>query len=283
MELRSIRKKGENIQVIGEITALYKYDGVSLTTEIIPAFNGVSSIVNYDEDVYLFVEQGKYFDVIRIGKPPAMMVIKDTESKRFNQYDTIGNLTGFINSVEIGQNYWKVVPLVIGRGYFELDGYKQPFDFGYDVNEQPVNTEGGITAIGNFIDTGYAEFGFLGNKHSYFDLGLGAWVDDVNQVAKASDLAKAVTHRYGLEWTDQLEPTHIYNYIKYLRTYDEELGVFRLYAPSITPESNAANFPLIVEDEEGNTVIRGISILLAQDLGVASDGSTGTFIDFRTV
>ena len=144
MELRSIRKKGENIQVIGEITALYKYDGVSLTTEIIPAFNGVSSIVNYDEDVYLFVEQGKYFDVIRIGKPPAMMVIKDTESKRFNQYDTIGNLTGFIDSVEIGQNYWKVVPLVIGRGYFELDGYKQPFDFGYDVNEQPVNTEGGI-------------------------------------------------------------------------------------------------------------------------------------------
>ena len=75
----------------------------------------------------------------------------------------------------------------------------------------------------------------------------------------------------------------IYNYIKYLRTYDEELKVFRLYAPSITPESNAANFPLIVEDEEGNTMIRGISILLAQDLGVASDGSTGTYIDFRTV
>ena len=68
-----------------------------------------------------------------------------------------------------------------------------------------------------------------------------------------------------------------------MRTYDEELKVFKLYAPSITPESNAANFPLIVEDEEGNTVIRGISILLAKDLGVASDGSTGTYIDFRTV
>ena len=283
MELKSIRKKGENIQVIGEITALYKYDGVTLTTEIIPAFNGVSSIVNYDEDVYLFVEQGKYFDVIRIGKPPAMMVLKDTQSRRFNQYDTIGNLTGFIDSVSIGQGYWKVVPLVIGRGYFELDGYIQPFDFGYDVNEQPVNTEGGISAVGNFIDTGYAEFGFLGNKHSYFDMGLGAWVDDVNVVAKASDLAKAVAYRYNLEWADQSAPTHIYNYVKYLRTYDEELKVFRLYAPSITPESNPANFPLILEDEEGNTMIRGISILLAQDLDTASDGSVGTYIDFRTV
>ena len=250
MELKSIRQKGESIRVIGEITNLYKYDGTVLTTEVIPTYDGTGHVLNYNEDVYLFVEQNKYFDVLRIGKPPEAMILKDTESRRFNQYDTAGNLTGFIDSTEIGNGYWKVVPLVIGKGYFELDGYEQPFDFGYEMKSDPNSTDGGISAIGNFIDTGYAEFGFLGDKHSYFDMVLGEWVRDDNVTAKASDLAKAVAYKYGLEWSDKTAPNHIYNYIKFLRTYDEEETKFRLYAPAVTPESNAANFDLITEDEE---------------------------------
>ena len=70
-------------------------------------------------------------------------------------------------------------------------------------------------------------------------------------------------------------------YIKYFRTYDEENGVFRLYAPSITPSDNAANFELIQKDELDNTFIKGVSMLLIQDLETVTDGSVGVYIPFR--
>ena len=102
-----------------------------------------------------------------------------------------------------------------------------------------------------------------------------------SKIARAEDLAKAVSVNYNLEWSDRTMSNHIYNYIKYFRSYDEEAKVFRLYAPSITPSTNPANFELIQEDELGNIFIKGISMLVVQDLETVTDGSVGVYIPFR--
>lgn len=282
MEIKSIRNKGDSIRVIGEITSLYKYDGLNITEETIPSFDGIGYVLNYNEDVYLFIEQRPYFDVIRIGEPPKMMILKDTQSRTFNQYDQGGSLLDSIVSEEIGFGYYRVKPTTLGKGYFELDGLKQPYDFSYIVEViDPGTTGSGISADQLFLDTGLTTYGFIGDKNSYFDLLTGEWVQDINSIAKAEDLAKAITFKYGLEWNDRTAPNHIYNYVKYFRTYNEELKRFLLYAPSITPGSDINNFDLITEDELGNTYVKGVSMLLVQDLETILEGSSGVIVPFK--
>lgn len=62
MELKSIIKKNTDIIIIGEITKIIKYNSDLETTEelSIPAFDGVKSILNINEDVYLIIEQDNF-------------------------------------------------------------------------------------------------------------------------------------------------------------------------------------------------------------------------------
>ena len=153
------------------------------------------------------------------------------------------------------------------------------------TSDSETLTTGDIYADQNFIDVGYAEFGFLGDEFSYFDYENGIWVHDDTQMirARASDLARAIAYKYGLVWDDRTDINWIGNFIAYLRTYNEEDKQFRLYAPSITPEDNYNNFPLIVRDEYGNQQLRGISILIKQPLITTPDGSEGIILPFRKV
>lgn len=147
--------------------------------------------------------------------------------------------------------------------------------------EVVIDNTGGYSSNGLFVDTGFSNYGFIGEKNSYFDLSSGEWIKDLTKTAKAEDLAKAVAWKYNLEWDNRTAPNHIYNYIKYFRTYDEENKRFLLYAPAITPSSDTNNFELIQLDELGNTFILGISMLLIQDLETVSDNSVGVYIPFK--
>lgn len=151
----------------------------------------------------------------------------------------------------------------------------------YNKISSNQNSDGISASKELFLDTGFSTYGFNGNKYSYFDVNKGIWIKSETITAKASDLAKAIAYKYNLEWNDRTASNHIYNYIKYLRTYDEEAGVFRFYAPSVTPENNPANFELIITDELGNTFVKGISMLLEQDLETIAEGSSGVIIPFK--
>ena len=145
------------------------------------------------------------------------------------------------------------------------------------------NKTGGdtIEGAGVYTNVGYNMFGFTGVRHSWFDIDASEWVNDDDVDAKASDLAKALCSNYSLVWDDQDDDNWIGNYISYIRSYDDNAKKFRLYKPSKTPETNDANFQLIIEDEDGNVWVRGVSVLLIQSLETISD-TDGATIPFRS-
>ena len=141
-------------------------------------------------------------------------------------------------------------------------------------NGEDVNTDA------YFSNVGYNLFGFLGEKHSYFNLDLGIWVEDQAITARASDIGKAICHKYDLVWDDRSHRKWIGNYVKYIRSYDENIKRFRLFKCGITPLTNEANFELHTLDEAGNYVVRGISLLLIKSLETI-DSTDGAMIHFK--
>lgn len=254
----------------------------------------VSNVILPNEDCYVILiiyRDNKIIDyvVLRCGVPPLKVFYtdknyKETDNVYYEQYNKQGNLlsTDYLNYLESGIGYFipenefesliKIYNKTVSSSILKLP---------YIETKIEVTPGSGYSSNGLFVDTGFSNYGFIGEKFSYFDLDKGVWVNDLNRIARAEDLAKAITFKYNLEWFDRANPKHIYNYIKYFRTYDEESGVFRLYAPSITPSDNTANFELIQEDEFGNIFIKGVSMLLIQDLETANDGSVGVYIPFK--
>ena len=254
----------------------------------------VSNVILPNEDCYVILiiyRDNKIIDyvVLRCGVPPLKVFYtdknyKETDNVYYEQYNKQGSLlsTDYLNYLESGIGYFvpenefesliKIYNKTISSSILKLP---------YIETKIEVTPGSGYSSNGLFVDTGFSNYGFIGEKFSYFDLDKGVWVNDLNRIARAEDLAKAITFKYNLEWVDRANPKHIYNYIKYFRTYDEESGVFRLYAPSITPSDNTANFELIQEDEFGNIFIKGVSMLLIQDLETANDGSVGVYIPFK--
>lgn len=288
MELKSIIKKNTDIIIIGEITKIIKYNSDLGLTELlsIPVFDGVKSILNINEDVYLIIEQGNFFDVLRIGTPLSKMIIKDTQSRSFKEYDINGTLINTSNSVNIIDDYYTVDIFNQSRkGYFENSGYKLPFDLNYMAPKEPTSNTDGYSADGVFVDVGFGTFGYIGKKNSYFDIDAGIWIEDSTRIAKASDIAMAACKKYNLNWYDNTSSEYIQNYIKYFRSYDEENGVFRVYSPGDmfaggTPLDDLNNFQLIREDEFGNTYISGVDMLTLQELETAPEGSKGIHIPY---
>lgn len=254
----------------------------------------VSNVILPNEDCYVILiiyRNNEIIDyvVLRCGVPPLKVFYtdknyKETDNVYYEQYNKLGNLlsTDYLNYLESGIGYFvpenefesliKIYNKTVSSSILKLP---------YIETKIETTPGSGYSSNGLFVDTGFSNYGFIGEKFSYFDLDKGVWVNDLNRIARAEDLAKAVSFKYNLEWFDRANPKHIYNYIKYFRTYDEESGVFRLYAPSITPSDNTANFELIQEDEFGNIFIKGVSMLLIQDLETAYDGSVGVYIPFK--
>ncbi len=254
----------------------------------------VSDVTLPNEDCYILLiiyRDNKIIDyvILRCGVPPLKFFYtdknyKETDNVYYEQYNKLGNLlsTDYLNYLESGIGYFipenefesliKIYNKTVSSSILKLP---------YIETKIEITPGSGYSSNGLFVDTGFSNYGFIGEKFSYFDLDKGVWVNDLNRVARAEDLAKAISFKYDLEWFDRANPKHIYNYIKYFRTYDEESGVFRLYAPSITPSDNTANFELIQEDEFGNIFIKGVSMLLIQDLETAYDGSVGVYIPFK--
>ncbi len=256
----------------------------------------VSSIQIPNEDCYLAIvvyRNNKIVEhiIIRSGIPQLKVFYTDTAYTseitdiQYEQYNKNGTLldSGFLSHIDAGiyyfnpENEFESLLKFFKNSEVISSILKLPY---LQVKIEP-GTGSGYTSNGLFLDTGFSNFGYIGEKYSYFDLDVGEWKLDPSKIAKAEDLAKAVAWHYNLEWIDRTSPNHIFNYIKYFRTYDEESSVFRLYAPSITPTDNPANFELIQEDELGNIFIKGVSMLLVQDLQTVPDGSVGVYIPFK--
>jgi hypothetical protein len=258
-------------------------------------YNGefwVSSVSIPTDICYLVIEvlrDGNVVDYVvnRVGEPDLKVFYTNSEEDGTNtipyeQYSSTGMLLDSGDATHLVRGIYYINPVNQFESLLKFNGStSKVLKLPYIV--VPLTGGGdGVVGDGLFLDTGFSTYGFIGNRNSYFNLNAGMWIDDENSIAKASDLAKAIASRYGLEWDDKTSPTHIYKYVNYLRTYDEENGVFRLYAPSITPETNAANFDLVEIDELGNTFVKGISMLLLQDLETIPEGSSGAIVDFRT-
>lgn len=228
----------------------------------------------------VFYTNVKYYNYIQ-GLLPTETVMYPV----FEQYNKMGQLLESGNLIHLDYGICYFVPTNEFESLIKIHNWKLD-NYNSSVLKLPyikvdIGSGSGYSSNGLFVDTGFSNYGFIGEKYSYFDLNSGTWIVDSNKTAKAEDLAKAVAHKYGLEWDNRTSPTHVYNYIKYFRTYDEENKRFLLYAPAITPNTDINNFELIQEDELGNTFILGISMLLVQDLETVGDGSTGVYIPFK--
>ena len=256
-------------------------------------FPDVDSIGNYykttvttpDDDCFLFFIWGKIVEFIRVGDPDIYVLhYRSTTGDSINykqiNFDGDEDDSGTMDS--LGNGFYSISPAKLETSFFAIEGVgivtlKMPYKV---VNVSGNSDCTGLAADSNFIDVGYAEFGFLGERHSYFSTEDGEWINDSSANAKAADLAKAVTNKYDLVWDDRDDDKWIGNYIAYIRSYDEEAKKFILYIPSITPEDNVNNFPLVVDDENGNPQLRGLSILIKQKLETVDD-SDGATIPFK--
>lgn len=254
----------------------------------------VSSVQIPNEDCYLVLVIYRNniivdYIVIRSGVPSLKIFYTNpkyiqTDNVYYEQYNKMGNLLemDYINYLNYGIGYFTPINEFESLIKFHRNTETISSILKLPYIEVVMDTStGGYSSNGLFVDTGFSNYGFIGEKHSYFDMLSGTWVKDINRTAKAEDLAKAVAWKYNLDWDNRTSPQHVYNYIKYFRTYDEENKRFLLYAPAITPSTDINNFELIQLDELGNTFVLGVSMLLIQDLETVSDSSVGVYIPFK--
>jgi len=234
-----------------------------------------------DEDCFILVVQDEIAGITRVGDPEVLVIIYTGETGdtlNYKQYDMDGSELDSGTATEIDEGFYYIEPESLDLSYFDIEGVLKTLNVPYKV----VNcTEGGdgVSATKNFVNVGFNTIGFLGNRHSYFDLDQGKWINDDDVEAKASDLAKAVCHKYDLVWDDKDDEKWIGNYVKYLRSYTENDGKVRYYKVAVTPETNDANFDLMQTDEGGNLVVKGVSLLILQSLESIND-TDGVIIPF---
>lgn len=271
---------------------LYEFDPI---TETLTAINApipvpVNNVFKLDiqapnKDVYLLLRWGDFFDVIRVGEPDIIVFLTSTDPSITYNYSHVkidGTEISSGTFIPLSNGFFYHKPLSLEFSYFIVNGTGlSVLDVPYNVITVSGGGNNQLVINGNFIDVGYAEFGYLGERNAYFDLNLGQWISDNTRIAKAEDLAKAVAFKYNLNFYDRTASNWIGNYIAYLRTYDEEAKQFRLYVPSITPENNVNNFELYSTDEFGNPFLRGVSILIKSGIEQTNDGSIGLIVPYR--
>ena len=237
-------------------------------------------------DCFMLMKHDGECGIMRVGDPEVLTIGYTGETGETHthvQYDMDGEELGNGDMIEIGEGFYYAEPASLESSFVVLMGtLVKNLEVPYMVVE--VEGSGGIEGDKQFLNTGYNTFGALADKHSYFDLEQGKWIQDDDRIAKASDLAMAVCHKYGLVWDDEDDDQWIGNYVKYVRSYDENDGAkkFRLYKPSKTPLTNDANFDLHVTDEDGNYWVRGVALLLLQTLETIND-TDGAIITYKEV
>jgi len=233
-------------------------------------------------DCFMLMKHDGACGILRIGNPEVLTIGytgETDEVHNYVQYDMDGEELGSGDMVEIGEGFYYAEPESLESSFVVLMGYLIK---NLEVPYLIVETDGGVKSVlaqQNFINEGFNTLGFLGERHSFFDLEQGKWINDDDVEAKAADMAKAVCHKYGLVWDDEDDDQWIGNYVKYLRTYQENDGKIRYYKVAKTPEDNVANFSLMQTDENGNLVVKGISMLLLQSLETIND-TDGAIITF---
>jgi len=289
MRHTGFRKKNSSFKVIGVTDAVVHVwtftlnDGLTAQDDITPEAIGdyySAKIDTPDSDCFMFVVQDGTCGITRIGDPEVLVISYSGIAGETYSYKQLGMDGGELDSgdmTEISDGFYYIEPASLDESFFDIDGELKTLVVPYNV---VVCTDGGVVANGIFNNTGFNMFGFLGERHSYFDLDNGKWVKDDDVEAKASDLAKAVCSKYDLVWDDENDDKWIGNYIKYLLSYEENSGRMRYYKPYKTPDGNAANFSLMQKDEADNLVVKGVSMYLLQTLETVN-GTDGATITFR--
>jgi len=262
-------------------------DGLIAQDDVTPSAIGdyySGTVATSGTDCFMLTLQGGVSGILRIGDPEVLVIGFTGETGQDNTYkqlDLDGAELSSGSMTEIGEGFYYAEPSSLDPSYFDINGgLIKTLVVPYMVVES--DSGGGITADGIFNNTGFNQFGFLGERHSYFDLDQGKWINDDGVDAKAADLAKAVCVKYSLVWDDKDDEQWIGNYIKYIRSYTENDGKVRYYKPYKTPDGNDANFTLMQTDEAGNLVVKGIDMLLLQTLETIND-TDGTLVPFKEV
>jgi len=263
-------------------------DGLGTKDTVTPSAIGdyySATISTPSTDCFILAKQSDVSSILRVGDPEVLVIAYTSvldQDNPYKQFDLDGEELDSGTMTQIGEGFYYVEPVSLDPSYFDLnDGLIKTLVVPYLVASNSGG-EGGITADKIFQNLGFNMFGFLGERYSYFDLDQGKWINDDTIEAKASDLAKAVCFKYNLVWDDKDDDNWIGNYIKYIRSYEENAGKIRYYKPYKTPDDNDANFSLMQTDEDDNLVVKGVSMLLLQSLETINN-TDGAIIPFREI
>jgi len=237
-----------------------------------------------DEDYWLLVKWGTQTEMIMVGDAEVISWMYSGTTDATYNYRQIalddGDDLKNEDMLEAGEGFYYIEPEIEQSVAIFNDSLIATLTIPYIVINVDDNSGSEVSGDKTFINVGFNMFGFIGERHSYFDLDNGEWVNDDNMEAKASDLAKAVCYKYSLVWDNEDDDKYIGKYIKYIRSYTENDGKVRYYKPYKTPEDNDANFSLMQTDEDDNLVVKGVSILLLQTLETIND-TDGAIITFK--
>lgn len=307
MEHTAVVNRGRNITVyaytpeeIPEIS-VWKLDVGDVWTSLIDSYEVVKISSNLfrctfaapDEDCNLGVLFGGYPTFVRVGDANVRFLYFGEFTHREISYRQMSVVDGSELDVgvltELTDGFYYTDPLTEDTSIIEIthpDGSTEPFLLKLPYGGTGTGGPGsGVTADFNFLDEGYNFFAFMGAELSAYDIVTGEWREN-SSVARAADLAKAVSHRYSLIWdkataiADNNIEQWIGSYLQYMRTWDEEAGKIRNFVPGVTPDDSDNNFQLIVRDEYDNPCLRGIQLFITKGL-TTKDTSVGLIFDFR--
>lgn len=280
---------------------VYKLDVNDVWSELIDAYSVVKisknlfrcSFTSPDEDCILAVLFGGYPTFVRVGDANVRFLYFGEKISLQIPYTQKSVIDGSVIDAgvltELSDGFYFVDPVSEDTTLIEIthpDGSVEPFLLKLPYGGTGTGGPGsGVTADFNFLDEGYNFFAFMGAELSAYDIVTGEWREN-SSVARAADLAKAVSHRYSLIWdkataiADNNTSQWIGSYLQYMRTWDEEVGKIRNFVPGVTPEDSDNNFQLIVRDEYDNPCLRGIQLFITKGL-TTKDTSVGLIFDFR--
>jgi len=272
---------------------------VYITPESITQINNhfIADLTTPATDCFLLVQWGKVVEILRVGTPPVLLIVHSDSGLELpvTQFSLGGTVIGSGLMNEIADGFYSRVPYSYVDSFFEIDNrflitLKLPYLIGEPIEIPPESGAGSLSDM-VFLDTPYryATFAFTGDRYSYFDLEDGMWKPspdpaegEVRYTCKAVDLMKAFCSYYDISY-DRTADVNITQYINTIRVFDENVGFFRGFQPSITPVNSPNNFDVIYDDEFGNTVYQGLQILFVGiPLTTASDeaSSAGIIIPF---
>lgn len=251
----------------------------------------------------------QYQEILKVSNhPPTCSFVYSNEGMTYRFDPTYADIDGTVIGLEWVLEYElpfvNVYNKIVDTGFLEPDSYyiNLPTGGKYRVT---LTAKDDLGAIGTFTDnftamcentTGnltsssecvflnekyyYSTFAYSNNMNSKFDITTGTWSNDISYTTRASDIMQAVSYKYNITYGDYINSEDITRYIRYVQTYDTKTGKFLVYSPGITPIDDVNNFHLIIIDEKGNLLSRGIQILMIQPLETIHNNIKGITVPF---